>query len=114
MIDIKAIEVLQQLAKSGNKDLIKDLVGLFKQETATILRTMRTQVEQGDFVSVAKAAHHLKSSCANLGAFKMQELTEKIEKLKTNGSCELLVPLLEDLEKEFQMASSELQKYMAS
>jgi len=113
VIDTKTIELLQQLALGGNKNLIKDLVGLFKQETTPILKTMRTQVEQGDFASVAKSAHHLKSSCANLGVYKMQELTEKIEKLKMNGTRELLIPLVDELEKEFQIATSELQKYMS-
>lgn len=113
VIDKKAIEVLQQLAMGGNKNLINDLVYLFNQETTPILKTLRTQVEQGDFVSAAKAAHHLKSSCANLGAYKMQEITEKIEKLKSNGTRELLLPLVDDLETEFQIASSELQKYMS-
>jgi len=55
----------------------------------------------------------LKSSCANLGVYKMQELTEKIEKLKMNGTRELLIPLVDELEKEFQIATSELQKYMS-
>ncbi|OYZ24058.1 MAG: hypothetical protein B7Y39_02340 [Bdellovibrio sp. 28-41-41] len=113
MIDKNAIEMLQQLAMDGNKNLVKDLVGLFIRETTPILKTMRTQVEQGDFVSAAKAAHHLKSSCANLGAYKMQEIAERIEKLKTNGTRDLLMPLVDALENEFQLAASELQKYMS-
>lgn len=114
VIDKKAIEVLQQLANGGNKNLIKDLVNLFKQETAPVLKTLRSQVQENDFAAAAKTAHHLKSSCANLGAYKMQEITEKIEKLKNTGTQEQLLDLVDALEQEFQLASSELQKYMAS
>ncbi len=114
VIDKKAIEVLQQLAGAGNKNLIRDLVNLFKQETAPALKDIRASIESGDFVSAAKTAHHLKSSCANLGAYKMQELTEKIEKSKLTANKEQMLELVYGLEQEFEIASSELQKLVAS
>lgn len=114
VIDKKAIEVLQQLAGAGNKNLIRDLVNLFKQETAPALKDIRASIESGDFVSAAKTAHHLKSSCANLGAYKMQELTEKIEKSKLTANKEQMLEFVYALEQEFEIASSELQKLVAS
>lgn len=115
MIDKRAIKILQQLAaEGGNKNLVKDLVGLFKQETTRTLKILRAQVEQDNFTGAANTAHHLKSSCANLGAYKMQEIAEKIEHLKVTGTRDQLLVLVDTLEQEFQLASSELQKHMAS
>jgi signal transduction histidine kinase/DNA-binding response OmpR family regulator len=113
VIDKKAIDRLQQLAGAGNENLIKDLVSLFKQETVPALKAIRLHVEHGDYISAAKTAHHLKSSCANLGAYKMQELTEKIEKSKMTVNKDEMLELVYALEQEYEIASSELQKLVA-
>lgn len=114
VIEKKAIENLRALAMSGNKSLVKDLINLFKQETLLDFQKMRSHIEKEDFVATAEIAHHLKSSCANLGAYKMQELAEEIEKSKNSGTKPQMAALVDSLVKEYHIAADELQKYMTS
>lgn len=112
VIEKSAIQKLKEMATTGNKNLIKDLVLLFMLESTKVIEKMREQAQNDDFVAAARTAHHLKSSCANLGVFKMREITEKIEKIKATGPRHQLLALVDSLEKEYYCAINELKEIM--
>lgn len=112
VIEKRVIENLKEMAATGNKSLIKELVLLFMQEATASIKKLREQVQNEDFVSVAKTAHYLKSSCANLGVFGMKDLTEKLELQKNGGNKDQSMALVDGLEKEYNSAIVELKKLM--
>lgn len=107
MIDRDAIRKLEKLCPAG-EDLVGDLIQLFAEETPKILAEMRRHLATGDLVDLKRKAHLLKSSCANLGARSMQDLSEKIELSTLAGDRALLQYLTESLESSFQTSLREL------
>ncbi|MBL7542446.1 MAG: response regulator [Bdellovibrionaceae bacterium] len=114
IIEKKAVDNLKEIAVNGNVNLVKDLVQLFKQEVATDLYKLRQQAENSDFVSAARTAHHMKSSCANLGVHRMRVIIEKIEIQKNEIDREQLLVMVKSLEAEYHVAIVELQKIMST
>lgn len=107
MIDREAIRKLEELSPVG-EDLVGELIQVFADETPKILADMKRHLATGNLVDLKKKAHLLKSSCANLGARTMQDLSEKIELSTSAGDRALLQNLTDSLERNFQSALQEL------
>lgn len=81
MIDTATILGIKKLQKPGRPDLLKELIELFINTTADYMKILRTSVENKDLGTVAHVAHNLKSSAANLGARKLSEACNELEKI---------------------------------
>jgi HPt (histidine-containing phosphotransfer) domain-containing protein len=55
-----------------------------------------------------EAAHKLKGSCSNLGAARLRDLCQQLEKLGRNGSLQTAPELLASVEEEFGRVRAEL------
>ncbi|MCG6133370.1 MAG: Hpt domain-containing protein [Nostoc sp. LLA-1] len=51
-----------------------------------------------NFQQLAREAHHLKGSSANIGAISMQQIAEKLEQLSHQQQCAGTTELVADLE----------------
>jgi HPt (histidine-containing phosphotransfer) domain-containing protein len=109
MIDLDAIRKLEEISPAG-EDLVGDLIRVFSEETPKILADMKRSLATGDLVGLKRKAHLLKSSCANLGATTMHQLSEKIELSTPAGDRDLLQNLTDSLERDFQVALQELRR----
>ncbi|MBX3022462.1 MAG: CHASE3 domain-containing protein [Bdellovibrionales bacterium] len=107
VIDVAAIERLRLLASKGNKTLIADLMAIFRTDTPAILQKMRGFLAQQNMTQVTQLAHNLKSSAANLGALRMRELSERIERVRPDNSQHIAL-LIDSLEREYALALEEL------
>lgn len=61
-------QVLAQLRIDGGAVFVADLAGLFARSAPARLAVIGHCVAEGDWAGVARAAHSLRSSAANLGA----------------------------------------------
>lgn len=97
VIDMNVIQGLRRLQKPGRPDLLKDLLNLFFQTAEEKMLALREAVTLKDLKSIARAAHSLKSSAANLGAIEFSQTCLELEKL---GNGEIQVDRLTEIFKK--------------
>jgi histidine phosphotransfer protein HptB len=94
-------QALARLHRWGGDKLPRDMAALFRTEVPARLRAAREATSQGNCDGAERAAHSLKSTCAQLGAVRMRALADKVEILSAQGHLDPLSALLDRLEQEF-------------
>jgi HPt (histidine-containing phosphotransfer) domain-containing protein len=95
---------LDRLKRFGGGKLLREMIALFLVAAPERLAAARAGVDAGDASEMEMALHSLKSSSAQLGAMRMQRLSEQGEQLARSGSAGLadaIELLVKDLEDEF-------------
>jgi HPt (histidine-containing phosphotransfer) domain-containing protein len=72
----------------GGTGLVAELFSLFQEDTPGRLATMGKHLEEGDAGTVAELAHALKGSAGTMGATRMREIAQEIEKATKSGRIE--------------------------
>ena len=88
MLDSARLQMLRALQQPDAPNILEQAIGLFFEETPRLLEKMRTAFAQGDVREAATAAHSLKSSSRNLGASKLGELCQRLERAGRAGIAE--------------------------
>ena len=78
-IDPSALEALRALQAPGAPDIRERVIGLYLQQTPRQLEDLRSALAGGDTSAVARAAHTVKSSSANVGAMRLSALCRELE-----------------------------------
>jgi len=97
-------EALDRLKRFGGGKLLREMIALFLVAAPERLAAARAGVDAANASEMEMALHSLKSSSAQLGALRMQRLSEKGELLARSGSADLtdvVRVLVKDLEEEF-------------
>lgn len=63
----------------GNVELYHKLLGIFSEQQATTLQTIRQALQHNDYPIVRHLAHHLKGAAASIGAEQVHEAAQKVE-----------------------------------
>jgi len=71
-------EELRQLAES-DEDLVKEVLAVFRSDTAERIAKLRAALDRGDRVTVKNQAHAVKGSAGQVGAAEVSELCRDIE-----------------------------------
>jgi two-component system sensor histidine kinase/response regulator len=108
-LDHSAIEAVRQLDPDGNDRLLARLIALYRDDSSQLLADIDNAMKLGDSESVARAAHTLKSSSANLGATNVAALARQIEHLARGGDLSDLPSSLTKLRAQRTVALSELE-----
>ena len=80
-LDHSAIEAVRQLDPDGHDRLLARLIALYRDDSSQLLADIDNAMKVGDADGVARAAHTLKSSSANLGATNVAAIARQIETL---------------------------------
>ncbi len=111
LIDYTAIEKLRTLAQaSDDSTLITGLVEIFEQESLQSFGAMTGALQANDFQKVAGIAHSLKSAAANLGAIRLRDMCERIEKSDKDPNAKHIGILIEAAREEYTGALVELRQ----
>ncbi|MGV8074245.1 MAG: Hpt domain-containing protein, partial [Syntrophobacteraceae bacterium] len=101
-IDHAALDKIAALQREGQPSLLHKIIDMYFQSSPDLLQKIREAVRSSDAPSLHRAAHTLKSSSANLGAFKLAELCKEMETMgKTNVLLEAGT-MLSTIEKEYE------------
>jgi len=84
------------------------MIELFLQNTPGRLSLLRAGVADGDWASVERAAHSMKSSAAHLGLRDLRLRAEQAEALARDGRGPDVRPLLEGLDQAFALVRDAL------
>jgi histidine phosphotransfer protein HptB len=88
--------------------MIPHIISVFFESATQDVEKMRIAVLSGDAPGLAVAAHSLKGSCSNLGAFRLRELCLKMESDGRSKPLGAASPILNSLVQEFGRVKSEL------
>ena len=108
-LDTSAIDAVRQLDPDGQDRLLSRLIALYRDDSSQLLADMENGMKVGDADVVARAAHTLKSSSANLGATNVAAIARLIEHSARNGDITELPSSMTKLRAQRTVALSELE-----
>jgi two-component system, sensor histidine kinase and response regulator len=87
----------------GNEDLIKEMVGIFFEESGDMISKIESGIETGDAKLVERAAHTLKSSSAMFGAKRARTAAFELELAGQSGDISGAPQLFDRLQQEIEL-----------
>ena len=90
-----------RIERDGAPGLVKKVTDLFLEDTPRQLADLLDSAQRGDCARLAKLAHTLKGSAANLGAREMVRVCGELEALGQDGDVSIVPSLVADLESQF-------------
>jgi signal transduction histidine kinase/DNA-binding response OmpR family regulator len=108
-LDHSAIEAVRQLDPDGQDRLLSRLIALYRDDSSQLLADMDNGLKSNDAELVARAAHTLKSSSANLGATNVAAIARQIEHSARSGELADLAQQVTKLRAQRTVALSELE-----
>jgi histidine phosphotransfer protein HptB len=113
IIDPEAINNLKDLNPGDNGEFLREIVGIYIEDTPNRLTELKTSLAAGDIPTFTRAAHTIKGSSANVGATALKEVAERLEAISRKDGLGAVAPLVADCEQEFARASAELRRITA-
>ncbi len=94
----------------GDRDLLAELVGMFRQESPAALKDLREAIAHGDAPRLERAAHKLRGSLVAFGAGPAAQAALALETLGRQGTVNAAETPLRDLEREIGRLTRELER----
>jgi HPt (histidine-containing phosphotransfer) domain-containing protein len=105
---VKALDLTE-----GDEGLLRELIGVFKEESAELIGQLESAVASGDCDSVRKAAHRLKGASASVGGVKIAAAARTLETMgatKTLAGADGILAQLHGLIGEYDRVTDFLGK----
>jgi HPt (histidine-containing phosphotransfer) domain-containing protein len=103
-LDDAALDAIRALDPDGKDQLLTRLAQLYLRDSTRLLAQLLAAQSRSAAEEVARAAHSLKSSSANLGACEVAARAAQIELAARRGLLEELAAQIETLKSEHQRA----------
>ncbi|WP_137297831.1 response regulator [Psychromonas sp. SP041] len=103
-VDPDALNKIASLQPGHSGVLVNKVITLYIKTLTESLSTFKAVTS--DYESVRKAAHTLKSSSANVGAFQLAKLSNSLEQAITSKADSSVPTLIDDIENESQRVMS--------
>jgi PAS domain S-box-containing protein len=92
----------------GDRALLKEVAGLFMEDAPKLLSEIRTAIARTDGKALERAAHTLKSSVGNFGAWRAIDATSQLEQMGRRGDFAHAEETASRLEQEVANVLSDL------
>ena len=80
-IDPDAIASLRELNPGDGGEFLREIVGIYLEDTPKRIEDMRKTLAAGDVASFTRAAHTIKGSSSNVGASGLRAISERLERV---------------------------------
>jgi HPt (histidine-containing phosphotransfer) domain-containing protein len=110
IIDPQAIENLRDLNPGDDDAFLRDITGIFLEDTPLRLTELDESLAAGDAAKFTRAAHSIKGSSSNLGATALRAAAEKLEHQARTAGLNGVGELLAAIKVEFARAQAELNR----
>ncbi len=97
----------------GDEELMREVLAIYLEDTPTLLDTLRQALETKQTEAVAKAAHTLKGSSANIAAERLRSQAYQLEQQARAGDLNRAAALFETIQSEFQELEKIVKRYLA-
>ena len=99
---------LRPLFNAGMGDIVPQLIEIFLRTAPSDIEKAAAAVRNSDAPDLEHAAHKLKGSCSNLGATRLRDLCQRLEKIGRDGPLQDASELMAAVEEEFGRVRMEL------
>jgi HPt (histidine-containing phosphotransfer) domain-containing protein len=113
VIDPQAIENLRALNPGDNDEFLREIAGIFLEDTPQRIAELTQSLTAGDVPKFTRAAHSIKGSAANLGAAALRHAAEQLEHQSRQDGLATVAGLVTAIKSEFARAEIELKKIIA-
>jgi CheY-like chemotaxis protein/HPt (histidine-containing phosphotransfer) domain-containing protein len=107
-IDREMLASLWEVLGDQNPALLEELVELFQESTPARLMELRDALKRRDAKTMREVAHTINGTAGQLGAVRMTQTCASIETLARAGSLKGTRELLDQLDRDFARACSDL------
>ena len=112
IIDPEAIVGLRELNPGDGGEFLKEILGIYIEDTPKRIAELRASLAAGDLASFTRAAHTIKGSSANVGASALRGVAERLELVSKRDGLAGVAPIVADCEAAFARAKAELDKLL--
>jgi HPt (histidine-containing phosphotransfer) domain-containing protein len=113
VIDPQAIENLRALNPGDNDEFLREIIGIFLEDTPLRITELEESGAAGDVTKFARAAHSIKGSSSNLGAGVLRAAAEKLEHHARSEGLNGIAPHVAAVQAEFERAEAALKALLA-
>ena len=99
-------------AVRGDRDLLKSVLEVFLEESATLMTRLRQALDQHDLDVLRRAAHTLKSTFRSIGSAQASEHAYRLERMAEQGDLEHAETTFAALEQEMARVTPVLLDYL--
>lgn len=99
-IDWAFIDDMRLLQIEGEPDFVEEMTALFLSETPALCNALRLSVADTNPVMLRRAAHTLKGNCNSIGAKRMAELSQDLERIGIQETTQGAEIIFLELERE--------------
>lgn len=114
VIEPQAIENLRALNPGDNDEFLREIVGIFLEDTPQRLDELEQSRAAGDVTRFARAAHSIKGSSSNLGAVALRAAAEKLEHHARSEGLDGIAVHTAAVRGEFERAQAALKALVGS
>lgn len=108
VIDQEAIENLRALNPDDNGEFLREIVGIFFEDTPQRIEELRSCLASGDVVRFTRAAHSIKGSSSNLGASLLRGSAERLEHHAKSAGLAGTESMIMEVQSEYEKAAAAL------
>ena len=112
-IDPEAISNLRELNPGDNGEFLREIVGIYIEDTPKRVAELRKFLAAGDLAAFTRAAHTIKGSSANVGAARVRALAERLEQLGRRDGLSGVGSLVDQCDQAFAEAAAALRSLSA-
>jgi HPt (histidine-containing phosphotransfer) domain-containing protein len=113
IIDPEAIATLKELNPDDNGAFLKEIIGIYIEDTPRRLQDLKASLASGDVALFTRTAHTIKGSSANVGAVALASVAERLESMSRTEGLGGVAELAAKCETEFGRAAAELRSLLA-
>jgi HPt (histidine-containing phosphotransfer) domain-containing protein len=99
LLDMEQLEMLIEAGGDDSSSLLDEIFGLFESESAEKLEELQQCRAQNDYDKLAKSAHALAGSSANIGGSALARQAKEIEDLCKSQQGEIALSKVDALER---------------
>jgi signal transduction histidine kinase/CheY-like chemotaxis protein len=111
ILDPQTLDRIRAMNRPGGPDLLVRVIDLYVSSSNALIDTMQAASRLEDAVTLAHAAHGLKSSSANVGALAFAELCSEVEAAASGGRTEQALKLVKRLVTEHRQVLHALEAH---
>jgi CheY-like chemotaxis protein/HPt (histidine-containing phosphotransfer) domain-containing protein len=108
VLDPAPLNQIRALQRPGAPSLLAKVIGVYLDNSPTLVQRLREAVAQGDAKALRETAHSLKSSSANLGAASLAALCKELEQMGRDGQLQGAAEKLSALQQHYLLVRAAL------
>jgi HPt (histidine-containing phosphotransfer) domain-containing protein len=101
---------LERLTEDGSPSVVMEILKLFSETTVQRIESLISASARADMENLWRVAHSMKSSCAYVGALRLQALCVQAEERSRAQPPQSATEIIREMELEFAKVQKELKK----